>query len=114
MKTTQIDMPLFMVKPDHPNVDLLVQTLKDRGGWLSAAQILERWQTPDTDHNRRFVRALAEAAVPEVISGQLGYKWIGHASPEESSHAAGWLESQAKKMSDRACAIRRRAHELIK
>ncbi len=109
----QKDLPLFLVKPDHPNVDLLVRTLKNAGDWLFAADILRAWQTADSDHNRRFVRALAEAASPEVISGQRGYKWIGNGTPEEISHASGWLEAQAKKMGDRACALRRRAHEIF-
>jgi hypothetical protein len=113
MKTAQPDLPLFLVKPDHPNVELLITTLRDRKEWLSAASILELWFTPDTDHNKRFIRALAEAAVPEILSGQLGYKWIGHATPEEVNHAANWLESQAGKMTSRAIAIRHRAHELF-
>ena len=109
----QRDLPLFLVKPGHPNVDLLVNTLAEARDWMHAATILERWQTPDSEHNRRFIRALAEAAGPEVISGQRGYKFIGAATPEEIHHAAAWLEAQAKKMSDRACGIRKRAHQLI-
>ena len=111
--TLQSDLPLFLVKPDHPNVELLVGTLKSAGGWLLAANILDQWQTPDGEHNRRFIRALAEAAAPEILSGQKGYKWIGHATAEEVSHAANWLEAQGKKMGDRACALRRRAHEIF-
>jgi len=48
-----------------------------------------------------------------IISGQRGYKHIAHATPEEINHAANWLESQAKKMSERACAIRRNAHKIF-
>ena len=114
----QPDLPLFLVKRDHPNVELLVSFLRDHrdgpeAGWYLASQILTVWEQGDSDHNRRFVRALAEAAGAEIISGQRGYKWIGNATSEEVNHAASWLESQAKKMSERACAIRRRAHEIF-
>lgn len=113
MSTVQTDLPLFLVKPDHPNVRLLVRTLTDAPDWLFAADIIEKWGLPDSEHNRRMIRALAEAASPEALSGQRGYRWIGHATAEEVNHAAGWLEAQAKKMSDRACAIRRRAHQIF-
>lgn len=109
----QPDLPLFLVKPDHPNVELLVNTLRHAGDWLFAADILRAWDTADSDHNRRFIRALAEAASPEVISGQRGYKWIGNGTAEEIGHASNWLEAQAKKMADRAGAIRRRAHQIF-
>lgn len=109
----QTDLPLFLVKPGSPTVEHLVETLRSAGSWMLCSEILRRWMVDDTDHNRRFVRALAEAASPEIISGQLGYKWIGHATADEVHHAAGWLEAQAKKMGDRACAIRRRAHQRI-
>jgi hypothetical protein len=111
--TLQRDLPLFLIKPDHPNVAFLVETLKNSHNWIYAGDILRSWGCTDTEHNRRTVRALAEAALPEIISGQLGYKWIGNATPEEIHHAASWLEAQAKKMSERACAIRKRAHQRI-
>jgi len=109
----QKDLPLFLIDKANTNVARLVELLDTARDWLHAATILERWAVIDTEHNRRFVRALAAAAEPEIISGQLGYKHIAHATPEEIHHAAAWLEGQGKKMADRACALRRRAHQLI-
>lgn len=109
----QSDLPLFLVKPGHGGVEKLIEALKTHGDWWHAAQILEEWQMPNTDHNRRYLRALAEAASPELLSGQRGYKWIGHATAEEVNHAAGWLEAQARKMAERACSYRRRAHQIF-
>ncbi len=60
----------------------------------------------------RDIRQMASES-PRIISGQKGYKHVAHATAEEVNHAANWLESQAKKMSDRACAIRRAAHQLF-
>ena len=113
MSVAQTDLPLFLVKPDHPNVALLISHLKVEKDWCLAVEILAAWGTPENDHNKRFVRALAEAAGAEVISGQRGYKWIGDATAEEINHAASWLESQARKMTERAIGIRRRAHEIF-
>lgn len=60
----------------------------------------------------REIRQIASESA-NIISGQKGYKHIAHATAEEVNHAANWLESQAKKMSERACAIRRNAHRTL-
>lgn len=113
MPATAQQPPLFQVDPDDPNVDIFVDFMRSAHRWLRASDILSEWRMEDTDSNRRLIRALAEASGADIISGQKGYRHIEHASPEEVHHAAAWLESQAKKMSDRACAIRRRAHQII-
>jgi hypothetical protein len=78
--------------------------LKGRG-WQTARQIaeLEGWSD-------RECRAAAEASDGEIITGQKGYKLLAEATPEEVHHAAAWLESQGRKMIDRAVAIRRLYH----
>ena len=68
---------------------------------------------PVTESNRRMLRAIAEASAGWILSGQRGYKHMVHASAEEVDHAAAWLERQAQKMSRRACALRRRAHQVF-
>lgn len=113
MNRPQEELPLFVVAPESVNVAYLVEFLRSAGGWVVARHILIRWGLEDTDQNRRFIRALAEAAGADVISGQKGYLHIAHATVEEAHHAASWLESQASKMAAKACAIRRRAHALI-
>lgn len=76
--------------------------------WVSGATLFERY-----NWNERTIRALANAASPEVISGQLGYKHIQHSTEEEVHHFCSWMESQAKKMMARSLAVRRRAHQLV-
>jgi hypothetical protein len=61
----------------------------------------------------RTLRDCAQHSDGQIISGQKGYKHHLHATPEETHHAAAWLESQAKTMATRAAAIRRRAHQSI-
>jgi hypothetical protein len=70
------------------------------------------WHTTFGRVKDRDIRQLASES-PNIISGQRGYKHVAHATAEEINHAANWLESQAKKMSDRAGAIRRTAHRIF-
>lgn len=100
---------LFDFKPEDANVAWLEKLLQGHGGWMTMRDIAETTMGRVGD---RDIRALASAS-EWIISGQKGYKHIEHASPEESAHAANWLESQAKKMSERACTIRRNAHRRI-
>jgi hypothetical protein len=107
-QTPQRDLP-FQFAPADPNVQWLESLLKGHGAWMTRRdiQLTTKGLVDDRD-----IRALASAS-EWIISGQKGYKHIEHASPEESAHAANWLESQAKKMSERACTIRRNAHRRI-
>lgn len=90
-------------------VSWLERLLTESRCWMSAADIRETTNGRVTD---RDVRETASGC-PRIISGQKGYKHIAYATAEEINHAANWLESQAKKMSDRACAIRRHAHRIL-
>lgn len=109
MTVTQKELPMFQHAPDDPNVRWLEDLLRARRGWMTAAEIAALTEGRIGD---RDIRALASAS-KQIISGQKGYKHLDHASPEESAHAANWLESQAKKMSERAGVIRRNAHKRI-
>lgn len=107
--TAQRELPMFQHAPEDANVQWLENFLRDGKCWFTARDI------ELSTHGRvgdRDIRALASAS-PWIISGQKGYKHLEHASPEEVDHAANWLESQAKKMSERACLIRRNAHRRI-
>lgn len=58
------------------------------------------WQTArdlgaKTEAERRVIRAVAEAAAPQIISGQKGYKLNVEATPEEMEKFK-WLLRQAK------------------
>lgn len=77
----------------------------DGRGWITSREIrlAKHWDD-------RTIRALAASSDGQILSGQRGYKLTRQATPEELHHATHWLESQAREMSNRACAIRRRWH----
>jgi hypothetical protein len=105
----QLELKPFQAAPDDVNVRWLEDLLDGAKCWMSAKDICL------TTHGKvldREVRELASAS-KWIISGQKGYRHVKHSSPEEVAHAANWLESQAKKMSDRAGRIRRAAHEIF-
>lgn len=91
----------------------LENVLKAARGWLTSKDILCTTLGQDvTDGRQRWLRELASGSA-WIISGQRGYKHIEHATAQEVEHAANWLESQAKKMSERAGGIRRNAHKIF-
>lgn len=92
-----------------PSAAWLENILRDAGCWMTAKDLI--LSTHGKTHERNL-RELASAS-DWIISGQKGYLHLQHASAEEITHAANWLESQAKKMSDRAGKIRRNAHRGI-
>lgn len=105
--TAQLELKSFQAAPTDANVLELERILDEARGWLTASVICSK-----TGWHDRQVRELAEAS-PDVISGQLGYKHIRHASPEELAHFFHWMSSQAKKMWKRVQRVRRRAHQLV-
>lgn len=107
MISTEQQDDLFSTKP--PAMSWLERLLFDGKCWMSANDIQLTTQGRVID---RDIRQLASEC-PRILSGQRGYKHIAHATPEEVNHAANWLESQAKKMSERACGIRREAHKIF-
>lgn len=101
---------------DNPLAGQLCLFLSSRPDWYSAARLA--CLLPSTDGQTlnlgdREIRAAAEAAKGQIISGQKGYKHIQHATPEEVSHFVNWMESQAKRMIARAQAARQTAHKLF-
>ena len=113
--TAQNPQPdLFAVQPDKASRDVawLERLLHGAHCWMTAGDILLSVNYVKSDDNRRWLRELASASA-WILSGQKGYKHIEHASAEEINHAANWLESQAKKMADRAGAIRHNAHKIF-
>jgi len=102
-------LSLFEANSDNPNLRSLEYYLDTARAWLTANQLGERMPQQFTD---RQLRALA-AASDRIISGQRGYRHIRHATAEEVTHAANWLEHQAKEMGERAQRIRRAAHALV-
>ncbi len=109
----QPDFPLFCIKPEHPNVEWLKNTLKEKG-WMTRKQILDFVGFHRTEHNLRWVRALAEAAGADVVKGQKGFNHISNCTPEEINHSANQSIDQGKHMIRYGIKLRRRAHELIR
>jgi hypothetical protein len=104
---------LFPPAPPDKDVSFLVGLLETRSRWLTAAEVSRIVHDhTGADWPDRLIRQLAQASDGQIISGQRGYKHIDHATLEEATHAAAWLESQARQMADRACAIRRRLHRI--
>lgn len=94
---------------DRVSLAWLEEFLLARADWATAHAITQSSDGLLTD---RATRALASAS-GWIISGQRGYKHIRCSTPEEIQHAAAWLESQSKKMGDRARTYRRNAHKLV-
>jgi hypothetical protein len=107
---TNIAQPDLFAAPREPgDAAWLEKLLLEAKCWMSAKDIILTTRGHVID---RDVRRLA-SETSNIISGQKGYKHVSHATAEEINQAANWLESQAKKMSDRACGIRRRAHQIF-
>lgn len=100
---------LFDVAPDDANVQWLEGLLLSAKVWMTAADIEETCGGRAGD---RDIRALASASC-WVISGQRGYKHLRNATAEEASRCCHALESQAKKMGERAGRLRRNAHTIF-
>jgi len=113
MINAELELPLFRCAKDDPHVEGLVQMLRRHGSWLTAKELLTLISLEDTDSNRRLVRAWAEAAQDELITGQQGYRHIECATSEEIHHFCSWMDSQGNKMKLRAARTRARAHKLV-
>jgi hypothetical protein len=84
-----------------PRVDEFIALLEDRG-WIYAKQIRQAkgW-------DEKTIRDLAAASEGQIIGGQKGYILTLQATAEERDRAVNWLNSQAKKMLQRAGQISR-------
>jgi hypothetical protein len=111
-ETPAQQLRLFAPTRTSDDVRVLVEFLRGKD-WMTASSILEAWDWPDTESNKRYLRTLAQAACPDLISGQYGYRHVEDASPQEIHHFTAWMESQAKEMLDRANQVRKRAHQIV-
>lgn len=110
--TLQADLPLFLIRRENANVEWLIETLKGRG-WMTRKEILRYAGFPVTAHNERWVRALVEAAGPDIVKGQQGFNHISRCKFDEITHAANQAISQGRLMVHYGIALRRRAHALV-
>lgn len=110
--TTQLDMPLFAVPADHPNVRWLVGLLQERG-WMTRKEILAEAGRAGGHYSERWVRALVQAAGTEIVKGQEGFNHVDNVTIEQGNHAANQSENQGKLMIEYALGLRRRMHQRI-
>ena len=106
-------MQLDLFKPRQPKVttnevETLVSYLDICTGWKTAKELAKV-----TGHSDRKLRALANASEGRIVTGQRGYMAASNATSDEISHAANWLEHQAREMIRRATAIRNMAHRRL-
>lgn len=98
---------MFEASADDPNVRELERILWEYEGWMSSSLIGSK-----TGWNSDKVNALARASV-DVISGQLGYKHIRHATVAEQTHFHNSLRSRARELLRRLIRSKRRSHEVL-
>lgn len=105
--------PLFLIRPDHPNVRWLVEILRARG-WMTRKMILDVANSSGAAaYRERWVRALVNAAGADIVKGQSGFNHVENCTIDEITHAANQSESQAKLMLEYSIALRRRAHQRV-
>lgn len=109
----QTELPLFQCAKSDSNVVDFVLLLKASGKWMTAAEVLAGMGMNVNDGNKRQVRAWAEAAESDVISGQNRYRHTDCATPEEIHHFCSWMDSQGDKMKLRAARTRARGHAKV-
>lgn len=98
------DVPEIPPQPSEDEVTALENLLREHGGWMNAGEVLRHCFSLASESNKRELRATA-AASKWIISGQQGYKHLQQATPDEVKRFVAQMESQGRKMSDRARAI---------
>lgn len=111
-RTTQLDMPLFQIPADHPNVRWLVALLKERG-WMTRKQILAEAGRAGGRYSERWVRALVQAAGTEIVKGQAGFNHVDNVTLQAGKEAAAQSISQGKLMIRYGIGLLRKMHERL-
>lgn len=78
----EMELPLFKVEVESPNVEWLVEFLRGRD-WIRAAEILREIGREPTENEKRRVRAWADASEGRVCGHQKGYKLTTSMTHEE-------------------------------
>ncbi len=105
--TTQLSLRMFQASSEDANVRELERLLQDYQGWMSSSVIGSK-----TGWNSDKVNNLARVS-PDIISGQLGYKHLRHATAAEQTHFHNSLRSRARELLRRLVRSKRRSHELL-
>lgn len=108
-------LELILQDLTQADVDEFVQLLKSRsqGGpdaspWLTRKELVQLLGKSERD-----IRALAEAAGPEIVRGQKGFAHFDNAPLDLIKEAADQAQAQGKKMLRYSIRLRRRAHARI-
>ena len=94
-------VPQAVEPHDDPELNSVIAYMRGRG-WASAQHIAIALGYPPGESGKRVVRDIAARSRGEVIGGQDGYKLKREATPDERTHAANRLRSQARDMMARA------------
>ncbi|NOS72026.1 MAG: hypothetical protein HOP33_19125 [Verrucomicrobia bacterium] len=105
--SAQVQLKMFQAERYDPNVRELEQMLFEYQGWMSSSLIGSK-----TGWNSDKVNNLARVSA-DIISGQLGYKHIQHATAAEQAHYANGLTSRIRELGKRLVRYRKRAHQLL-
>jgi len=77
--------------------------------WVSSGDLANALCHPADDGSKRLIRRLAQDSAL-IISGQLGYRHVASATPDELDHFVAWMRSQGREMIARADRIASAAH----
>ena len=109
MNAEQLDLPVKLASPEVGAAEIAAVCDFLRGqGWQTARQLTEKHGIDD-----RRIRSIAEHSDGRILSGPgcPGYKlFTGATEVGEADQCASRLESQARKMLQRASSIRKRYH----
>lgn len=99
-------LKMFHVEAGDENVRELERILWEAKCWLSSGAIggLTGW-------NSDKVNNVARVSV-DIISGQLGYKHLQHATTAEQEHFSNSLTSRIRELGKRLVRFRKRTHQL--
>jgi uncharacterized damage-inducible protein DinB len=97
-------LELILENLTQADLDDFVQLLKARG-WSTRRELVHI-----TGKSERDIRALAEAAGPEIVRGPKGFNHFESATLDEIHQAADIAAAQGKKMLRYSIRLKRRAH----
>jgi len=103
----QLQLKIFQAASSDVNVVELERILMEYRDWMSSGLIGSQ-----TGWNSDKVNALARAST-DIISGQLGYKHIRHATAEEQNHFHNGLRSRARELLRRLIRSQKRSREIL-
>jgi hypothetical protein len=110
--TIDLQPDLFAYAESDERVRDFELLLEGQADWVTTADLAEMTGRECTESYKRIPRALASAS-GWIISGQRGYRHLKHATAEEVQRCCATMESEAKKLAERAARLRRNSHRIF-